>query len=204
MEFCAYQGGASARREELLRDLRGRLGMGGVCASVAPWVGLRDRPAGPSQCRLATGTRRHVTDASIVFCTSDQLPEYEQALLPTSGAWDQPERHGTRGAYPKPRRRPLPGLLYAQVIKKRGKGRVVEVGTHVVCGTQDAVAACVATSPVSQTVHTSFVERDNLTQRQRTRRLSRRTHAFAKDLMWLEKQLWVSLAYDHLVLPHRR
>jgi IS1 family transposase len=146
----------------------------------------------------------HATDEYIPFFTSDQLPEYEPALLTPYGAWYQPERHGTRGAHPKPRRRPLPGLVYAQVVKKRSKGRVVEVGTHVVFGTQDAVAACLATSPVSQTVHTSFVERDNLTQRQRNRRLSRRTHAFAKDLRWFEKQWWVSLASYHLVLPHRR
>ena len=58
MEFCAYQGGASAWRKDLLRDLRGRLGVGGVCAGVAPRVGVRDREAGPSQCGLALGTRR--------------------------------------------------------------------------------------------------------------------------------------------------
>src|SRR2546430_9049102 len=119
----------------------------------------------------------YVTDDYIPFFTSDQLPEYEHALLTTYGEWYQPERHGTRGAHPKPRRRPLPGLLYAQVIKKRIKERVVEVGTHVVFGTQDAMAACLATSPVSQTVNTSFVERDNLTQRQSNRRLTRRTRS---------------------------
>ena len=26
--------------------------------------------------------------------------------------------------------------------------------------------------------------------------------AFSKELPWLEKQLWLSLAYTHLVLPH--
>ena len=40
--------------------------------------------------------------------------------------------------------------LYAQVVKKRAKGRVVEVGTRVVFGTQERVAAYLATSSVSQ------------------------------------------------------
>ncbi len=163
-------------------------------------IGKRDQASAD----LLLARVAHVTDDHIPFFTSDRLPEYEQALLTMYGEWYRPERHGTRGAYPKPRRRPLPGLVYAQVVKKRSKGRVVEVGTRVVFGTQAAVAACLATSPVSQTVNTSFVERDNLTQRQSNRRLTRRTHAFSKDLLWFEKQLWVSLAYYHLVLPHRR
>ena len=52
------------------------------------------------------------------------------------------------------------------------------------------------------TVNTSFVERDNLTQRQCNRRLTRRTNGFSKELTWFEKQLWLSLAYYHLTLPH--
>jgi hypothetical protein len=56
---------------------------------------------------------------------------------------------------------------------------------------------------LSSTVNTSFVERDNLTQRQSNRRLTRRTNGFSKDLTWFEKQLWLSLAYYHLVLPHQ-
>jgi hypothetical protein len=52
-------------------------------------------------------------------------------------------------------------------------------------------------------VNTSFVERDNLTQRQSNQRLTCRTNGCSKDLMWFEKQLWVSLAYYHMVLPHK-
>lgn len=145
----------------------------------------------------------HVTDDRIPFFTSDQLPEYRTALLNAYGTWYQPQRQGNRGRYPKPRRVPLPGLLYAQVVKKREKGRVVEIGTKVVFGDSDAIAARLAASPVSNTINTSFVERDNLTQRQSNRRLTRRTNGFSKEITWFEKQLWVSLAYYHLVLPHR-
>jgi hypothetical protein len=34
------------------------------------------------------------------------------------------------------------------------------------------------------------------------RRLTRKTTAFSKELPWMEKQLWLSLAYYHFCLPH--
>ena len=47
---------------------------------------------------------------------------------------------------------------------------MVQVSTRVIFGTPEAVATRLAYSPVSSTVNTSFVERDNLTQRQSNRR----------------------------------
>lgn len=161
-------------------------------------IGKRDQ----ASANLLLARVAPVTDDHLPLFTSDQLPEYPNALLQTYGEWYQPQRQGKRGAYPKPRRRPLADLLYAQVVKHREGGRVVEVSTRVVFGTPEAVAARLAHSPVSRTVNTSFVERDNLTQRQSNRRLTRRTNGFSKDLTWFEKQLWLSLAYYHLVLPH--
>ena len=183
-------------------------GDAGVWVAFAPvWrlvlacvIGKRDQASAD----LLVARVAHVTDDHLPFFTSDKLPQYKHALLTTDGEWYQPARQGTRGVSPHPRRRSLPGLVYAQVVKKRAKGRVVEVGTRVVFGTQEGVAAYVATSPVSQTVNTSFVERDSLTQRQSNRRLTRRTHGFSKDLRWFEQQVWVSLASYHLVLPHKR
>lgn len=78
----------------------------------------------------------------------------------------------------------------------------MQVKTHVVFGNARNVAADQQISPVSKAINTSFVERDNLTQRQSNRRLTRRTMGFSKVIEWFEKQLWVSLAYYHFVLPH--
>ena len=143
-----------------------------------------------------------VTDAHIPFFTSDQLPEYAEALLHTYGTWVQPARQGRRGRFPQPRLVPVADLLYAQVVKVRDGGRVTEVKTKVIFGKPEAIAAQLAHSPVSNAINTSFVERDHLTQRQRNRRLTRKTNGFSKEIAWFEKQLWLSTAYYHLVLPH--
>jgi IS1 family transposase/transposase-like protein len=145
---------------------------------------------------------KDVTDEHIPFFSSDQLPEYENALLHTYGTWVQPERKGSRGRFPYPRLIPMDDLLYAQVVKVRDGARVAEVKTKVIFGTPQAIAAQLAHSPVSDTINTSFVERDNLTQRQSNRRLTRRTNGLSKEIAWFEKQLWLSTAYYHLVLPH--
>ncbi len=46
------------------------------------------------------------------------------------------------------------------------------------------------------------MERESLTLRQSNRRLTQKTNGFAKELGWFERQLWLSLAYYHLMLPH--
>jgi IS1 family transposase len=164
-------------------------------------VGNRDQ----TSANRLLGQVAQVTDAHILpLFTSDQWPAYPQALLTTYGEWYRPPRRGTRGARPKPRLRPRADLLYAQVIKQRRRGRVIAVQTRVVFGDPAIVTARLAQSPVSRTINTSFVERDNLTQRQQNRRLTRRTNGFSKDITWLEKQVWLSLAYYHLILPHAR
>ena len=143
-----------------------------------------------------------VTDDHIPFFTSDQLPAYHTALLHAYGTWYQPERQGERGCSPAPRRHPLPTLLYAQVVKRREKGRVVEVSRKSVFGAADELEARLTASPTSTTINTSFVERDNLTWREHNRRLTRKTTGFSKELPWMEQQVWLTMAYDHFCLPH--
>ncbi len=145
---------------------------------------------------------KRVTDEHIPFFTSDQLPEYKDALLYAYGSWFTPERKGDRGRLPHPRLVPAKDLLYAHVVKVRENGRLIEVKTRIIFGKPEQIAAQLAASSVSETINTSFVERDNLTQRQSNRRLTRKTNGFSKEIAWFEKQLWLSAAYYHLVLPH--
>jgi IS1 family transposase len=95
------------------------------------------------------------------------------------------------------------GSVVRQVVQQRERGPVVAVSTKVVFGAEARLQACLHASSTSQAINTSFVERENLTLRQHNRRLSRKTNGFSKELCWLEKQLWLSLAYYHLVLPHQ-
>ncbi|HLC10359.1 MAG TPA: helix-turn-helix domain-containing protein [Candidatus Bathyarchaeia archaeon] len=146
---------------------------------------------------------KSATDGYIPFFTSDELPHYANALLEVYGVWDTPPRQGTRGRFPKPRRYPPPDLCYAVVVKERARGRVVHVTTRLVYGTTEQVETALRMSPVSRTITTYGVERQNLTVRQHSRRMGRKVNAFSKDPDSLEEQLTVAFAYYHFVIPHR-
>ena len=142
-------------------------------------------------------------DGHIPFFTSDELPHYADALLAVYGIWVTPPRRFTRGRPPLPRLQVPPELVYAVVIKQRERGRVVKVTTQTVFGKEADVAACLQSSPVSSTVSTYGVERNNLTIRQHSRRLGRKVNAFSKTHRYLDYQLALSFAYYHFCRPHQ-
>ena len=76
---------------------------------------------------------------------------------------------------------PPVGLTYATVHKTRAKGRVVKVEQRVIFGTAQAVGAALAHSASSRAVNTSFVERQNGTDRNRNARKARKSYCFSKD-----------------------
>ena len=77
-------------------------------------------------------------DCAPLFLT-DGFREYQTALLTHDGQWVQPPRRQSTGPMPKPRWMPLPGLLYAQVVKTVRRRRLVRVRHRVVFGTLEAV-----------------------------------------------------------------
>jgi IS1 family transposase len=141
-------------------------------------------------------------DGSLYAFFSDQRPHYKAAILRHFGKLAQPERRGVRGRFPKPRLVPPSNLLYAQVVKHRRKGRVIEVTKKVIFGTEADLLAHLERSPVSRHLNTAFVERQNGTMRHHNRRFTRKTLAFSKDKEWLDRQLHLCVGYYHFCLPH--
>ena len=92
----------------------------------------------------------------------------------------RPKRPGP-GRPPKPVKVLRPELCYATVRKRREKG-CVEVVRTVVFGTLCWLDALLKRSTASTTINTSFVERNNGTDRHPNSRKRRKTYAFSKDL----------------------
>jgi hypothetical protein len=87
---------------------------------------------------------------------SDGFKGYLPAILGHFGLWVQPERRQDKGPGPKPRWMPLPGLLYAQVVKQYRRKRVVGVKHWVVFGTLETVNQVLAVC--GWKINTSFIE----------------------------------------------
>jgi len=122
------------------------------------------------------------------------LPNARQLVFRLKSATD---------GYPLPRKSPPPDLCYAVVVKERERGRVVNVTTRIVYGSEQQVIAALNASPVSTTINTYGVERNNLTIRQHSRRMGRKVNAFSQERDYLEHPLTLAFAYYHFVRPHR-
>ncbi len=95
-----------------------------------------------------------------------------------------------------------PICLYAQVIKKRRKNRVIKVERRLIIGIKSKMEQLLLESEDSSTINTSFIERLNLTIRQSCAYLGRRTacHSRHKDL--LANNLELQMCYYNFVRPH--
>jgi len=131
---------------------------------------------------------------------TDGFKAYTTALLTHFGQWVQPPRRQAQGPAPKPRWRPLPQLLYAQVVKTVRRRRLVRVRHRVVFGTletvQQVLAAC------GWQINTAFIERVNLSIRQHVAAVGRRVSTLCKGEEGLRQQLALYHTYYNFCLPH--
>jgi IS1 family transposase len=131
---------------------------------------------------------------------TDGFKEYTTALLTHYGQWIQPARRRAQGPVPKPRWMPLPGLLYAQVVKTVRRRRLVRVCHRVVFGTFEAIQQALAAH--GWHINTAFVERLNLTIRQHVAAVGRRVSTLCKGEDGLRHQLALYHVYYNFCLPH--
>jgi hypothetical protein len=95
---------------------------------------------------------------------------------------------------------PLPGLLYAQVVKTVRRRRLVRVRHRVVFGTLEAVQQVLAAC--GWQINTAFVERLNLAIRQPVAAGGRRGNTLCKGVEGVLQQLTLYPVYDNCCLPH--
>ena len=152
--------------------------------------------------KLLEEVKRVTVDMPVLFA-SDQLDQYQKAILHVYGIWEQPPRKGKVGRIPKPRLVPPENLVYVQVVKKYEKNRISEVSRKIVFGTSEQVERILANSVVSKKINTSHIERNNGTVRHIDSRCVRKTYRFSKIMKNHELQLQLSIAYYHLCRPHR-
>jgi transposase-like protein len=96
-----------------------------------------------------------------------------------------------------------PGLMVAQVLKRKTKGRLVKVERRVLRGQADEVAYQIATSGGGYSINTSYIERLNATFRQRLAVLARRTRNAARKLERVDKGMWLIGTVYNFCQPHQ-
>lgn len=135
--------------------------------------------------------------------TTDGYPCYTTAILDAYGETIIPPRTGKPGRPRAPYKVAPAGLTYAVVDKTSEKGRVVEIVTRVVFGTMAAVTAALGMSRVSRAINTSFLERQNATDRHRNARKVRKTYRFSKDWRYHEAVTFLTLYAYNFCWPVR-
>lgn len=137
------------------------------------------------------------------LATTDEHAPYKNSLLKVYGQDYRPRRRSRRGRMRNLKKRRPGVMVYATVKKTRAMGRVVDVRTEVVLGTEAALAAVLEVSPCSSTVNTSFVERNNGTSRHFNSRKQRDTYGFSKRLAEHIAMSWLMVTHYNFCWPHR-
>lgn len=135
--------------------------------------------------------------------TSDELPHYQTVFMEHFSRLENHPRTGKRGRPKKPKVVIDPELQYATVHKTRDNGKVVKVERNVIFGDAELIDRTIAASAASKSINTSFVERANLTLRNHSRKLARKTLCFAKQKQALAAQTNIVVTYYNFSKPHR-
>ena len=132
--------------------------------------------------------------------TTDGYGVYETVILDTYGVWREelgltPEEEAEFDRTGMPEFYFPVEITYATVLKAKEGGRVVEVTSQVVLGSEEQAEETLKESERSQTINTSFVERWFGTQRQFSGRKKRKAYTFSKELSLHEACTWLVVVW---------
>jgi hypothetical protein len=116
--------------------------MDSVCKLILA-VEVGDRTLAIAQ-RLVHQVTRVLALHCVPLFLTDGFGEYLTALVTHYGHWIHPARRHDKGPQPKPRWMPLPGLLYAQVVKRYRRRRIVGVKHRVIFGPDTPIESILA------------------------------------------------------------
>jgi IS1 family transposase len=143
---------------------------------------------------IVAEVKQRVGSEPPALMTSDEYPAYATAI---EEVFSEPVPSPPRGRPGRPRILPehrLPEeVIYAAVHKHRENNRVIAVEQRQVFGSPERLEAMLGESAVSHRVNTSFVERQNATDRGRNARKSRKTYRFSKDWQVHEAMTYLTL-----------
>ena len=132
--------------------------------------------------------------------TTDGYGVYETVILDTYGVWREelgltPEEEAEFDRTGMPEFYFPVEITYATVLKAKEGGRVVEVTSQMVLGSEEQAEETLEKSERSQTINTSFVERWFGTQRQFSGRKKRKAYTFSKELSLHEACTWLVVVW---------
>jgi transposase-like protein len=135
---------------------------------------------------------------ALVLVLVDGWKAYPKAILRAFRTPQEPIK-GQRG---RPRLVKWPGVMLGQVIKRKLKGRLVEVERRILKGEAAEVAYHLKASGGGNVLNTSYIERLNATFRQGLALLCRRTRQGAKKLVRVERGMWLMGGVYNFCQPH--
>lgn len=141
--------------------------------------------------------------------TTDDCSTYADALLEQYGDVVVPAKTGKRGRPRNPSIQWPENSVYATVNKTYSGGSVIATDRKLVHGTEEDLLRSLESSSCSNKINTSFVERQNGTDRSYNARKARKTYEYSKDLLaHIAVSWWVMLCYNfhhlHAGLRQRR
>jgi hypothetical protein len=143
---------------------------------------------------IVTQVERRVNGDPPPLMTSDEYPAYATAIEEVfSEPVPAPARRKPGRPRVMPERRLPVAVTYATVHKPRENGRVIAVEQRQVFGTQQGLEDMLGESAASHRVNTSFVERQNATDRGRNARKTRKTYRFSKHWQVHEAMTYLTL-----------